>query len=152
MPLQEPVAVYTAANNVEAHVICNILRDEGVEAHVTDDVSQAGVWMLGLLPGIHRPQVWIDRSNVDRAKPILEDYEDRLLERQEADRQDLVAGEATVEADCEECGRSSDFPAAQRGTVQDCPHCGAYVDVGDSPEWEEQLDVPDADGGDDARA
>jgi hypothetical protein len=150
MPLQEPVAVYTAANNVEAHVVCNILNDEGIEAHVTDDVSQAGVWMFGLLPGIHRPQVWIDRSNVDRAKPILEDYEDRLLERQEADRQNVVAGEATVKADCEECGRSSVFPAAQRGTVQDCPHCGAYVDVGDSPESEEWRSGPDTDGGDDA--
>lgn len=46
-----------------------------------------------------------------------------------------------VQVTCEECGKASSFPAAQRGTVQDCPHCGASVDVEAdvfSGEWSEE--------------
>jgi hypothetical protein len=41
-----------------------------------------------------------------------------------------------VEVVCEECGCRASFPAQERGTVQECPKCGAYVDVGgeDVPE------------------
>jgi hypothetical protein len=37
-----------------------------------------------------------------------------------------------VEAVCEECGCRASFPAQERGTVQECPKCGAYLDVGDA--------------------
>jgi DNA-directed RNA polymerase subunit RPC12/RpoP len=147
MALQDPVAVYNATNNVESHMLCNILRDAGIEAFTTDDVSVVGVWMFGLLPEIHKPQVWIDRKDVERAKPLLENYEDQLLERQEADRHKLSLDDAAIEVTCEECGRSSLFPAEQRDTVQDCPHCGSYVDVGDVADTEEWWNVPDADEG-----
>jgi hypothetical protein len=34
-----------------------------------------------------------------------------------------------LEIVCEECRKSTFFPAAKKGTVQECLHCGAYVDV-----------------------
>jgi hypothetical protein len=150
MALQEPVAVYNAANNVESHILCNILRDAGIEAFTTDDVSTVGVWMFGLLPEIHKPQIWIDRKDVEQAKPVLEDYERQLLERRAADQRKAADSDATIEVTCEKCGQRSLFPAEQRDTVQECPHCGAYVDVGDSPDTEEWWNVPGADSGDDA--
>jgi hypothetical protein len=152
MALQRPVAVYNAANNVQALLVCNILNGAGVEAYVTEDMSPAGLWMFGVLPEIHKPQVWVDRSNLDRAKPVLEDYERHSLEQQEAGMKKAVPMEARLEAVCEECGRRSVFSAAQKGTVQDCPHCGAYMDVGkplDSDEWwteEKPSDDNKADG------
>jgi hypothetical protein len=145
MPLHEPVRVYTATNNAEAHVLCGILNDAGIEAHVIDDLTQA-------YPVFDKSQVWVDRSNTDQAKSIVEDYERRLFERQEAEGRKIAAGEATVEADCEECGRCSTFPAAQSGTVQECPHCGAYVDVGDLPDSEEWWNVQDSSRGGDGEA
>jgi hypothetical protein len=30
---------------------------------------------------------------------------------------------------CEECEQTITFPASAHGSVQDCPHCGAYVDA-----------------------
>jgi hypothetical protein len=30
---------------------------------------------------------------------------------------------------CDECEKVSGFPATQTGTVQECPHCGEYMDV-----------------------
>jgi hypothetical protein len=142
MPLQDPVAVYNAADNMEAQLLCNLLNGSGVEAYLTEDVSTVGVWMFGLLSEIHKPQVWVDRSAVERAKPVLEEYERRLLERQDANLTTTTDGGATVEALCEKCGQRSVFPIAQQGTIQDCPHCGEYVDVGDTadsePWWGEE--------------
>jgi hypothetical protein len=44
----------------------------------------------------------------------------------------------TVTTRCEECGAVITFPAAQLDTVQDCPKCGALVDV--LPEGTQDLD------------
>jgi hypothetical protein len=32
---------------------------------------------------------------------------------------------------CEECGKSSDWPATAMGTTEYCPHCQAYMDIPD---------------------
>lgn len=134
MALRDPVAVYNAATNFEAQLICNLLNEAGIEAHTTEDGSPVGVWLFGLLPEIHKPQVWADRSEIDRVKPILDEYERQQSERNEREKGKPQPGGAKVEAICEECGKRSLHPAAHNGTVQDCPHCGAYVDVGDSPD------------------
>jgi hypothetical protein len=126
MPLRDPVAVYNAANNIEAHLVRNALNDSGIEAFAAEDNSQAGTWMMGMIPEIHKPQVWVDRADVARAKPVLEDFERRAAELQDTGAQDRPP----IEVICEECGQRSTFPAAQRGSVQQCRHCGAYVDVG----------------------
>ena len=39
MALRDPVAVYNAASNVEAHLVQNALVSGGVEAHVTEHVD-----------------------------------------------------------------------------------------------------------------
>lgn len=131
MALRDPFAAYNAASNVEAHVVCGLLVDAGVEAMVIEDVSQVGVWLGGLVSEIHKPQVWIERADIPRAKPVLDEYERRAAERRGADR--TAATGEPVEVVCEECGKRSNFPAAQAGSVQRCPHCRAYVDVGDDP-------------------
>jgi hypothetical protein len=140
MALRDPVAAYNAANNVEAHLVCNALLSQGVEAHVIEDVSQVGTWALGLVPELHKPQVWIERSDVDRAKPVLDDFERRAAELRTTTAKPEAADESAVEVVCDECGRSASFPAAQRGSVQQCPHCRGYIDVGAdefSEEWAE---------------
>jgi rubrerythrin len=134
MAITEPVAIFTATSNIRAHAICHMLVQCGVEAYVTEDFSLVGLTVYGPLPGIHTPKVWIDKSDVDRATQLLQEHERREAElRKEPPAsvaQDLVA------AECEECGTSTGFPAAQRGSVQECPHCGAYVDVGmEDDDW-----------------
>jgi hypothetical protein len=136
MGLQDPVAIYNAADNFEAQLICNLLNDAGIEAYLTEDVSPVGVWLFGLLPEIHKPQVWTERANMERVKPLLDEYERQQVQRQQAEAKRITEG-ATVEASCEECGHQSVFSIALEGTVQDCPHCGAYMDVGEPPHWDE---------------
>jgi hypothetical protein len=128
MALSNPVAVYNAANNVEVHLICTLLEENGIEAHATLDESLAGYWAFGILPEIHKPQVWVDRSNIGAVKPLLEKYE---LDRQQRrlEEYDLAASGEVVTVACEDCGKSTAFPYAKLGSVQDCAYCGAYVDV-----------------------
>lgn len=131
MELHDPVAAYNAASNVEAHLVCNLLVDAGIEAMVVEDVSQVGVWIGGLVPEIHKPQVWIARADVERAGTVLSDHAQRQFERQNAQ-----TGES-IEVSCEECATLSWFPHSEKGSVQSCPHCGAYVDVGESSDFDD---------------
>lgn len=122
MDLVDPVKIYAATSNVQAEMIGRLLQQAGVEAFAGQDVSPAGIWMGGTLPGIFDAGVWVSRADAERAAEVI-----RGQERLEAARANAQGTE--VEVTCEECGQTAFFPAAQRGTVQDCPHCGAYVDV-----------------------
>ena len=147
MALRDPVAVYNAANNVQAHLVRNVLISAGVEAFVTEDISQVGTWMLGLIPEIHKPQIWVERSEIERAKSILEEMERRSSELRDTDPHEETLPEEEIEVSCEKCGQCTRFPPAQRGSVQQCQHCGAYVDVEDSAtteEWPESQDAEEA--------
>jgi hypothetical protein len=127
MPLRDPVVIYNAASNPEAILVRDGLIAAEIEAFVVEDLSQAGVWMGGLT-GIHKPQVWVDRADVARAAPVLLAFEQRAAER----RDGSAAGAAPqfpIEVVCEECDARASFPASMRGSVQECPECGAYIDV-----------------------
>jgi hypothetical protein len=139
MPLQDPVSIYNAANYLKAPFVRDALIAGGAEAFVIEDVSQVGTWVGGLVPEIHKPQVWVERADIERAQPVLDHFEERAARLQDSSAADPAAGQ-TVEAVREECNGRSSFPASQRGSVQQCLHCGAYLDVGDEelPEgWEE---------------
>jgi hypothetical protein len=134
MALQDPVAVYDAGNDIEAQQVCNLLNEAGVEAYVTEDDAQVGQVM--------NPQVWVDRSAIDCAKPILQDYE-----RRQEGHGTAQADDAVVESVCEQCGQRTAFSASKDGTVQTCPHCGAYMDVGEVPDPEQSKREADWDEG-----
>lgn len=138
MALRDPVAVYNAASNIEAGFVCDALIAGGVEAFVIEDISQIGTWAGGLIPEIHRPQVWVDRTDVERAAPLLVEYERHAKELRDraAESDDAVQ----IAETCEDCGELATFPSSQKGTVQSCPHCGAFVDVG-AEDWNEQEHV-----------
>ena len=127
MALDDPISAYIAESNMEAMLVQQFLESEGVEAHVVEDLSLAGYWMLGFLPQIVKPQVWIGRRDEVRASKLLEEYE-RLKAERDAERK---ANEPqTIEVHCEECGKTSAFAGSLNGTTQTCPHCRGYVDVG----------------------
>jgi hypothetical protein len=146
MALSDPVAVYNAATNLEAHVLCELLAASGIEAFVTEDLSPIGASVLGFIPDLHKPQVWVSRNDTDRTRPILEDYEQRSAERRAAAESGQVVDGPGIEAACDECGQKSVFPAALRDSVQECPHCGKYMDVSDhapsDESFEEETDEP----------
>ena len=131
MAIAKPIAVYNAESNVEAQMLCAYFDQNGIEAYPTMDESLAGFWTFGVLPGIHKPQVWVDQSSVEAAQPLLVEYERERRRRQTTSDEHIQTVSDTIAAVCEDCGKTTVFPASKNGTTQDCSHCGAYVDVGD---------------------
>jgi hypothetical protein len=126
MALTDPVKIYAAESNVQAQMIRQLLQEAGVEAFAGEDFSPAGLWWGGTLPGVFDAGVFVNRADADHAAELIREHERLEAERENAEGAD-------VEVTCEECGQKSSFPAAQRGSVQECPHCNAYVDVGEQP-------------------
>ncbi|HEY1376796.1 MAG TPA: hypothetical protein VGF55_08370, partial [Gemmataceae bacterium] len=80
-------------------------------------------------------EVWVKNpADADRAR--------QLLAERAAEVEAKANRTGTVEARCEECGQSSTFPAAEQGTIQTCPHCGAMLDV---PDPDDDWDVGEPD-------
>jgi hypothetical protein len=137
MELDQPVKIYTAENNLEAIMIAEMLRASGLAAFTEEDQSGVSLWMLGTLPQFHQPNVWVEAATAQKAAELI-----RQFEKRKWDRAHPAAGTGEIEILCEECGRTSSFPNALRGTVQDCPYCHAYVDVGEL-DWETGSDEPE---------
>jgi membrane protease YdiL (CAAX protease family) len=134
--LRDPVAAYNAKNNLEAQLVSNLLNNAGIESFVTEDASVVGITLFGPIAEVHKPQIWIDRSDLAQAKPVLDDYERRNREREAAGHGDAAAGtmEPNVTCRCEDCGEQMTVPARRRGYVETCPHCGEFVDVPEDAE------------------
>jgi ribosomal protein S27E len=132
MELKKPVAVYTAASNLEAHYLSEMLQSEGIEAAVIEDESRAGVWMFGLLPQIHKPKIWVEGVDAERARALILAEERRRQEPQGGGVGPFIA------VVCEECRKTTMFPAEENGRVGTCSHCGEFVDVGEdeSATWD----------------
>jgi len=143
MPLVDPISAYNASSNLEAILVQRFLESEGVPAFVTEDNSLVGYWVFGILPVFHKPQVWVSRCDAERAAQLLVEYERLQFER---DAKRKLNEPKSIFVQCEDCGKTSSFAGSLQGTVQDCPHCGAYVDVGDF-EWPgEDQDEVEEDG------
>jgi uncharacterized paraquat-inducible protein A len=122
MALQDPVAVYNATSNFEAQLVRIFLVDAGIEAFAVEDISQVGVWAFGLLPEIHKPQVWVDRENLEQARFLIAEYERRSAVNESSSQNDLF---------CYKCGESVEQ------SVSVCPSCGQALD------WSEDAeDIP----------
>jgi hypothetical protein len=72
-----------------------------------------------LLPEIHKPQVWVDRENLEQARSLLAEYERRS---------DAGGSTARNNLFCYECGESIE----QRVSV--CPSCGQALDWSEDSE------------------
>src|SRR5206468_3082965 len=82
-------------------------------------------------------EVWVaNPDDADRARQLIAENAEEL----QAKRGDRTGD---VEARCEECETATIFPAADAGTVQKCPNCGAYLDV---PGADEEWDVGEPEG------
>lgn len=129
MNFQRPFKVYTAASNLEAHLIVEILSAQDIEAIAVEDQSGVSLWEFGTISQFHQPNVWVDQSDAERAARVIVEFEDHRAEREQT-----PAGPGDeILAPCKTCGQTSPFSAAMNGSTQHCPHCRAYVDVGEIP-------------------
>lgn len=137
MDFKKPVIVYTAATNVEAHVIVDMLYANGVPAHAVEDNSGVSLWAFGTISQFHKPNIWVDQSTARKAAELIQDFEEKRRQRDNPGK-----GTGEIHVLCEECGKTTTFPDSLDGTTQQCSYCDAYVDAGELP-WEDDFGTPD---------
>ena len=135
MDFKKPVIVYTAATNVDAHLIVDLLQANGVPAHAVEDQSGVSLWAFGTISQFHKPNIWVDEATAQKAVDLIQGFEEKRRARN-------TPNSGEIHIVCEDCGKPTAFPSSLHGTTQECPHCGAYVDVGDLPQ-DDEPGVPD---------
>ena len=128
--------VFVADTQAAAQGISHWLDRYGIENLLIDKTTLGmsnGVSFTSNDPSSDGWQVWI--KDPDRIEEALELLDER---RQVQDKKSKMA---PVNATCEECGATSEFTGSQRGSIQDCPKCGKFMDVGG---LEEEFEWPDS--------
>jgi hypothetical protein len=126
MIYRDPKCVLVANNPAEADIVAGWLSDQGVSAQVMNRATLGG--LEGLTPfsplgvGTAGLEVWVE--DPAQAPEAL-----RLLAEHAAAREAKGQGGQPITVACDRCGARLTFAAAQRGSTQECEHCGAYVDV-----------------------
>lgn len=138
MDFQHPTVAYEAATNLEAHVIVEMLLANGIEALAVEDQSGVSLWSFGTISQFHKPKIWIEKENLTAVAQLIQEFEESKRQRNQP-----IEEPGDLEVVCEECGKATLFPAKLEGTLQECTHCDAYVDVGDLP-WEDDFGEPEA--------
>jgi ribosomal protein S27E len=145
---RDPRCVFAADTLALADVVAGWLSGQGIPAEVMDDATLGGFegktsvtpWVVSNR-GI---EVWVrDESQAPLAARLVAEKAEEFR----AVRTQREAKSGTVEVICEECSRPAVFPASAEGTVQDCPHCGAYLDVPDPDDDWSDVDGPGDDSG-----
>lgn len=129
MELKDPVVVYTAASNMQAYDLAEVLGMVNIPAHVVEDLETMAAWVGGINSVIHKPQVWVSRSDEAFARKEIQAYEERQRARRAVDIATIQRNQTIIFVTCERCGEESEYPVIQAGSVQKCPHCSAYLDV-----------------------
>jgi hypothetical protein len=142
MIYRDPKCVHADNNLAKARLIAGWLESQGIPADVMDEMTLGGFeGLVSILPSklsIRGVEVWvIDPADADRARQLLAERAEELAAK--------ASRTGTVEAACEECGAVSAFPAAEQGTIQNCPRCGASMDVPD-PDEDWDVGVPESGG------
>jgi hypothetical protein len=144
MSERELVEVYRAKSNLQASFLAQTLNEIGIQAQVLEgtDPSPIMEWQ-GTAHWSDAPRILVIADQAEMARQILLGWEEQ--KRQEKAR---AAEGPPFDVVCEKCGRVTSFPASQRGSVQNCAHCNAYVDVGEVDFAEESFDSEEPDSED----
>ena len=132
--------VYVANTVDTAQQVAAWLCAHDVPAEVTDHRELGDAESLtGIMHDDPRlVEVWVVNSEqISKAQTLLTEMAKDL----ESKIAVMTVPTGNVTAVCEECGESAEFPAAERGTVQTCPHCHKWIDI---PAPDDDWDVGDA--------
>jgi hypothetical protein len=142
MYYRDPKCVHVDQNLASANLVATWLGGQGIPAEVMNEMTLGGFeGLVSILPSklsFRGVEVWVNNpADVGRAR--------QLLAGRKVEVETKTARTGTVEATCDECGGVATFSAAEQGTIQDCPHCRAMLDV---PDPDEDWDVgePEEDG------
>ncbi|AWM38108.1 hypothetical protein GobsT_38010 [Gemmata obscuriglobus] len=123
--------VFTAESSYVAEAVVKLLAANDISAEVaaggTKTTSDPLTGATGLAETYEYPVVVTDPVKRKEAIELLATKQTADAVKAIRDRRANRTG--TVSATCEDCGRSSDWPAQAQGTTELCPHCGGYMDI-----------------------
>jgi predicted RNA-binding Zn-ribbon protein involved in translation (DUF1610 family) len=102
------VKVFVAQHHAEAHLVCALLRADGIEAEVRGEVLFTTVEAASVIPGA-RPEVWVsDPAQIPRATVLITRFS----------KGETAAGESASSWHCPTCGE------AHEPQFNACWNCG----------------------------
>lgn len=130
---RERHCVYVADSPAQGEAVVAFLAGEGIPARVMDEATLGGLAGLTFFSptgaALEGLQVWVlDEVHIDQARAQLARFDAARIAHRSAH-----VGE-TVQVTCEHCGMVCTFPGERRGGIEDCPHCGEYIDIPDPGE------------------
>lgn len=145
-----PLIVFVADKRPVAEAVVSLLAKEGVDAELVAPPPKVDPEpVLGgadLVTSDEFPVRVADEKQAEKAREVLGSEITRA--KLSALREKRAARTGTVTAACEECGKTSEWPASAMGTTETCPHCTAYMDIPDPDDDWSDVDVGDAEGDD----
>lgn len=145
MIFRDPKCVHVADSIAMANLIATWLQGQNIPAEVMNEHTLGGFeGLTGWVPGVSQRgmEVWVTHlEQAETARRLLAEHEEQLA----TERVTKAALTGTVAAECEECGKTTEFPAVQQGSVQECPHCLKWIDVPDpNDDWDDaEAGVPE---------
>ncbi len=145
----DPRTVFVAESTQVADAVLGLLSSKGITAEVistpmhTESMPITGM-SDAVVPNELQIRV-IEESKIAEAKELLDSAVAASAVKSVRDRRANRTG--TMTAECEECGKTSEWPATAMGTTENCPHCGAYMDIPDPDENWDDMDFGDSDDG-----
>jgi hypothetical protein len=126
-------AVLVTDNQKVADTVVEWLKSEGIEAEVHYSPTQVSSDPLtGMTEGAPVEELEVrvvDIKRLDDAKKLLSDAQ--RTARLHSIRELRSQRTGTVTAVCEDCGKSSAWPATAMGTTDVCPFCQHFMDIPD---------------------
>jgi hypothetical protein len=146
-----PLTVFVAEQLQMAEAVVELLAKEGVPAELVAPPPKADPEpVLGGADLVTSDAIEVrvaDEKQAEKAREVLGTAIARAKLKSLHEKRAARTG--TVTAACEECGKTSEWPAAAMGTTETCPHCTAYMDIPDPDDDWADVDVgenPDEEG------
>lgn len=131
-----PNTVFVADDSKLADAVIQLLAGKGIGAEAVSAPGHAETDPLtGATSGVTPEEFEIrvtDPNQAAAAKELLDEAVAASLRKAIRDKRAERTG--TVSATCEDCGKSSEWPATAMGTTEVCPHCAGYMDIPDPDE------------------
>ena len=137
MELHDPVAIFTAASDIEAYEIVALLEGNGITARVIEDNSTVGDTVGVMFSASHSPRVWVSSADLERAAVVIKGLEARTQERQLTNQVQVDLQSEWIDARCDKCGTVTRYAPVEKGTVVNCPSCYAFMDVGGDVDFDD---------------
>jgi hypothetical protein len=152
MAERDPRTVFVAQNAQLAEAVIKLLAANNIAAEIEQVAPPPSSAFSGLSEEGPQefPILVTEPKQATEAKDLLTTAENMSLLRAVRDKRAGRTG--TVTATCEDCGKSSEWPATAMGTTETCPHCSGYMDIPDPDDDWAGVDFGKEEGEDEAKA